>query len=229
MKLTFTFLVINYLLLIIGRLYQFDDSTFLWTHYSTMLPLIWLIAPICIIVFLCRRFRQKWIYIGSTLALHVFMTIWINYIGDISAKFTFGKPAIYPGQGGHFVVVNSPQGQQTLIDLIMNYFKQHPFDKNSDEYSAVFYEESVDSPLSGKRPLAHWWDQSMLSEYQKYQNTEDHQLAFMKYFNRSKYKGFNGLTRFWLYNGYAFNCNGDPSEMNLFDIKADGSSHLTCD
>ncbi|WP_220087622.1 hypothetical protein, partial [Lonsdalea populi] len=40
MKLTFAFLVMNYLLLIIGRLYQFDDSTFLWTHYSTMLPLM---------------------------------------------------------------------------------------------------------------------------------------------------------------------------------------------
>ncbi|MFP1937056.1 hypothetical protein ACLED3_17030, partial [Lonsdalea quercina] len=111
MKLTFIFLIINYLLLIIGRLYQFDDSTFLWSHYSTMLPLMWLIAPICIIVFLCRRFRQKWIYIGSTLALHVFMTVWVNDIGDISAKFTFGTTTIYPGQDGRFIVVNPPHGQ----------------------------------------------------------------------------------------------------------------------
>ncbi|MFP1933850.1 hypothetical protein ACLED3_00320, partial [Lonsdalea quercina] len=111
MKLTFAFLVMNYLLLIIGRLYQFDDSTFLWSHYSTMLPLIWLIAPICIIVFLCHRFRHKWFYIGSTLALHVFMTVWVNYIGDISAKFTFGTTTIYPGQDGRFIVVNPPHGQ----------------------------------------------------------------------------------------------------------------------
>ncbi|AXW88363.1 hypothetical protein AU509_01385 [Lonsdalea britannica] len=74
MKFTLILLIINYLLLIIGRLFQFDDSTFLWTYYSTILPLIWLIAPICIIVFLRRRFRRKWIYIGSTLALHVFMS-----------------------------------------------------------------------------------------------------------------------------------------------------------
>ncbi|MFP1785417.1 hypothetical protein [Lonsdalea quercina] len=229
MRTTLIFLVLNYLLLIIGRLYQFDDSTFLWSHYSTMLPLMWLIAPICIIVFLCRRFRQKWIYIGSTLALHVFMTVWINYIGDISAKFTFGKPAIYPGQGGHFVVVNPPQGQQALIDLIMNYFKQHPFDKNSDEYSAVFYEKSVDSPLSGKRPLAHWWDQSMLTEYQKYQDTGDHEIAVMTFYNKKNDKDLNGITEFWLYNDYAHRCNGEPFEANIVYIKPDGSRRLICD
>ncbi|MFP1772029.1 hypothetical protein ACLECW_04335, partial [Lonsdalea quercina] len=58
-----------------------------------------------------RRFRQKWIYIGSTLALHVFMTVWVNDIGDISAKFTFGTTTIYPGQDGRFIVVNPPHGQ----------------------------------------------------------------------------------------------------------------------
>ncbi|WP_139823980.1 hypothetical protein, partial [Lonsdalea iberica] len=112
-----------------------------------MLPLIWLIAPICIIVFLCRRFRQKWIYIGSTLALHVFMTVWINYIGDMPTKFSFGKPAIYPGKEGHFMVLNSPQGQQALIGLTMNYFEQHPFDSMDDEYYTDFHRRNVDTPV----------------------------------------------------------------------------------
>ncbi|MFP1793671.1 hypothetical protein ACLEC3_13670 [Lonsdalea quercina] len=230
MNFTFAFLVVNYLILVVGRLYQFDADSFLYMHYSTMLPLMLVLSPVCTLIFLRRRFAHKWRFVGWNTFLYAFTLLWINYIGPASAYLSFSKPTMRLAENNvHYVINNPPKGQHALIDLIMDYFAQHPFDKSSDEYSAVFYEESVDSPLSGKRPLAHWWDQSMLSEYQKYQNTEDHQLAFMIYFNRSKFRGFNGLTRFWLYNGYAFNCNGDPSEMNLFDIKPDGSRRSICD
>lgn len=230
MNFTFAFLVVNYLLLVVGRLYQFDDDSFLYMHYSTMLPLILILSPVCTLVFIRRRFAHKWRYAGWNTFLYAFTLLWINYIGPASAYLSFSAPTIRPTENNvHYVINNPPKEQNALIDLIMDYFKKHPFDKSGDEYSAVFYEKSVDSPLSGKKPLAHWWDQSMLSEYQKYQNTEDHQLAFMTYFNRSKYKDFDGLTRFWLYNGYAFNCNGEPSEMNILDIESDGSRHLTCD
>ncbi|WP_181457987.1 hypothetical protein, partial [Lonsdalea populi] len=104
-----------------------------------------------------------------------------------------------------------------------------PFDKNSDEYSAVFYKESVDSPLSGNRPLAHWWDQSMLTEYQKYQDTVNYELASMVFFNKKNDAYFNGLTRFWLYNDYAYACNDHQSEVNIIDIKSNGTQTPTCD
>ncbi|MFP1734067.1 hypothetical protein ACLEC1_14835 [Lonsdalea quercina] len=227
MKLTFTFLVMNYLLLIIGRLYQFDNSTFLWTHYSTMLPLIWLIAPICIIVFLCRRFRQKWIYIGSTLALHVFMTIWINYIGDISAKFSFGKPAIYPGKEGHFVVVNPPQGQQALIDLMMSYFEQHPFDRTEEEYYTNFYRRSVDTPINGKIPLAHWWDQSPTGPYQHYIDVSNYSIASFSSFNRYSSGEPRGTIRIWLTGDYDYSC--EKNQTAIVNIKPDGTQKPTCD
>ncbi|MFP1741791.1 hypothetical protein [Lonsdalea quercina] len=227
MKLTFAFLVINYLLIIIGRLYQFDDSTFLWTHYSTMLPLIWIIAPICIIVFLCHRFRHKWIYIGSTLALHVFMTVWINYIGDISAKFTFGTTTIYPGQNGRFVVVNPPKGQQALIDLIMKYFEQHPFDKKEDEYYASFYHRSVDSPVSGEIPLTHWWDQSPTGPDEQYLDITNYRIASFASFHGPNTGEPSGTMRIWLTGDYDYSC--EKNQTAIVTIKPDGTQKPTCD
>ncbi|MFP1814697.1 hypothetical protein ACLEC2_02575 [Lonsdalea quercina] len=227
MKFTLVFLVINYLLLIIGRVYQFDDSTFLWTHYSTMLPLIWLIAPICIIVFLCRRFRQKWIYIGSTLALHVFMTVWVNYIGDISAKFTFGKPAIYPSQMGHFVVVNPPQGQQVLIDLIMKYFEQHPFDRTEEEYYTNFYRRSVDTPVNGKITLTHWWDQSPTGPDPRYIDTFDYSIASFASFNRDKTGKPRNTLSIWLNGDYGYKC--EKNETTIVIIEPNKPQDPTCD
>ncbi|MFP1917302.1 hypothetical protein ACLEEK_00010 [Lonsdalea quercina] len=226
MRTTLIFLVLNYLLIIIGRLYQFDDSTFLWTHYSTILPLIWLIAPICIIVFLCRRFRHKWIYIGSTLALHVFMTVWINYIGDISAKFTFGTTTIHPGQDGRFIVVNPPHGQQALINLIMSYFEQHPFDKKEDRYYASFYRRSVDTPISGEIPLAHWWDQSPTGPYEHNLNTIDYRMAAFASFNNLNTSELPGTMRIWFDGDYYFKC--DKNEFNIVDVQSNGTQDPTC-
>ena len=230
MNLTFAFLTVNYLLLVVGRLYQFDEDSFWYMHYSTMLPLMIFLSPVCTLIFILRRFAHKWRYLGWNIFLYAFTLLWINYIGPISAYLSFSEPKIRLTENTvHYVINNPPKGQHVLIDLIMDYFKQHPFDKNSDEYSAVFYEGSVDSPLSGKRPLAHWWDQSMLSEYQKYQDTSDHEIAFMTFFNRKNDKDLNGITEFWLYNDYAYHCNGGPSEVNIIYIKPDGSRRLICD
>ncbi|OSN03392.1 hypothetical protein AU512_16655 [Lonsdalea iberica] len=230
MNFTFAFLVVNYLLLIVGRLYQFDDDSFFYMHYSTMLPLILILSPVCTLFFICRRFVHKWRYAGWNTFLYAFTLLWINYIGPVSAYFSYSAPTIRLAENKlHYVINNPPIGQQALIDLVMNYFKQHPFDKNSDEYSAVFYQESVDSPLSGKRPLAHWWDQSMLTEYQKYQDTVNYELASMTFFNKRKDAYFNGLTRFWLYNDYAHACNGHQPEVNIIDIKSNGTQDPTCD
>ncbi|MFP1873472.1 hypothetical protein ACLEDV_16145 [Lonsdalea quercina] len=230
MNFTFAFLVVNYLILVVGRLYQFDADSFLYMHYSTMLPLMLVLSPVCTLIFLRRRFAHKWRFVGWNTFLYAFTLLWINYIGPVSAYLSFSTPTIKLTENKlHYVINNPPKGQQALIDLIMNYFKQHPFDKNGDEYSAVFYEKSVDSPLSGKRPLAHWWDQSMLTEYQKYQDTGDHEIAVMTFYNKKNDRDLNGITEFWLYNDYAHRCNGEPSEANIVYIKPDGSRHLICD
>ncbi|MFP1761602.1 hypothetical protein [Lonsdalea quercina] len=230
MNFTFAFLVVNYLILVVGRLYQFDEDSFLYMHYSTMLPLMLVLSPVCTLIFLRRRFSYKWRFVGWNTFLYAFTLLWINYIGPASAYLSFSKPTIRLAENNvHYVINNPPKGQHALIDLIMDYFAQHPFDKSSDEYSAVFYEESVDSPLSGKRPLAHWWDQSMLTEYQKYQDTGDHEVAVMTFYSKKNDKYINGITEFWLYNDYAHNCNGEPSEANIVYIKPDGSRRLICD
>ena len=230
MKFILIFLAINYFLLMIGRLYQFDDESLLFMHYSIMLPLICLMGPICTIVFVCSRHHFKWRYANWNTFLYTFTLLWINCIGPLSAYLSFSEPTIRLTENNvHYVINNPPKGQCALIDLIMDYFKQHPFDKNSDEYSAIFYEENIDSPPSGKRPLAHWWDQAMLSEYQKYQDTVNYELASVTFFNKKNDTYFNGLTRFWLYNDYAHTCNEHQSAVNIIDIESDGTQTPSCD
>ncbi|RAT11924.1 MULTISPECIES: hypothetical protein [Lonsdalea] len=228
MNFTFAFLVVNYLLLVVGRLYQFDENSFFYMHYSTMLPLIWVISPISTLVFICSRHRLKWRYAGGNILLHVFTALWINYIGPISAAMSFGSPTIVPvGDNENYVVFNAPKGQQAIIDLVMLYFKQHPFDKNQEEFSAVFKRKSIDTPINGKRPLAHWWNESMTGPSPKYIYTGDYEITAMTYFNKKNHHYLKELTRFWFNNGYRKSCA--ENENNIVDIKSNGSQDPTCD
>ncbi|MFP1828735.1 hypothetical protein ACLEDP_03095 [Lonsdalea quercina] len=68
----------------------------------------------------------------------------------------------------------------------------------------------------------------MLTEYQKYQDTVNYELASMV-FSIKNDAYFNGLTRFWLYNDYAHACNDHQSEVNIIDMKSNGTQHPTCD
>ncbi|MFP1928584.1 hypothetical protein ACLEE4_07565 [Lonsdalea quercina] len=228
MNFTFAFLVVNYLLLVVGRLHQFDEDSFLYMHYSTMLPLIWVVSPVSTLVFICSRHRLKWHYAGGNILLHVFTALWINYIGPISAAMSFGPPSIVPaGDKGNYVVINAPKGQQAIIDLVMAYFKQHPFDKNQEEFSAVFKKKSIDTPTNGKRPLAHWWNESMTGPSPKYGCTIEYEIAVMGYFNKKINDELKDLMRFWFSNSYERIC--DKNEFNIVDVQSNGTQDPTCD
>ncbi|WP_139824002.1 hypothetical protein [Lonsdalea britannica] len=167
-----------------------------------------------------------WQHAGAS-CLHVFMTVWINYIGDISAKFTFGAAAIYPSQDERFVVVNPPQGQQALIDLIMKYFEQHPFDKKEDRYYASFYRRSVDTPISGEIPLTHWWDQSPTGPDEHYLDITDYRISSFASFHNVNIKGLRGIMRFWFSNSYNLTC--EKNQNSIVDITPNGTQDPTCD
>lgn len=228
MNFTFAFLVVNYLLLVVGRLYQFDENSFFYIHYSTMLPLIWVISPISTLVFICSRHRFKWRYAGGNILLHVFTALWINYIGPISAAMSFGTPSIVSvDENDNYVVINAPKGQQALISLIMSYFMQHPFDKTQEEFSAEFRLLSVDTPTSGEIPLAHWWNESMTGPSPKYTDTSEYRISGMTYFNKKNDSYLKEITRFWFNNSYRKSCT--ENENNIVDIKSNGIQDLTCD
>ena len=227
MNFTFIFLVINYLLLVVGRLYQFDEDSFLYIHYSTMLPLIWVMSPISTLVFICSRHRLKWRYAGGNVLLHVFTALWINYIGPISAAVSFGSPTIVSvGDNENYVVINAPKGQQAMIDLVMAYFKQHPFDKSQEEVNAIFKKKSIDTPTNGKRQLTHWWNESMTGPTPKYIYTGDYEIVAMTYFNKKDNSDLKMLTRFWFINDHELIC--DKNEFNIVDIQYNGAQDPVC-
>ncbi|OSN01438.1 hypothetical protein AU510_17380 [Lonsdalea britannica] len=227
MNITFAFLIINYLLLVIGRLHQFDENSFFYIHYSTMLPLIWVMSPISTLVFICSRHRLKWRYACGNVLLHVLTALWINYIGPISAAVSFGSPTIVSvGDNENYVVINAPKGQQAMIDLVMAYFKQHPFDKNQEEVNAVFKKKSIDTPTNGKRQLSHWWNEPMTGPTPKYIYTGDYEIVAMTYFNKKNNNDLKMLTRFWFVNGYELTC--DKNEFNIVDVQLNGAQDPTC-
>ncbi|AXW85700.1 MULTISPECIES: hypothetical protein [Lonsdalea] len=227
MKKTFIFLVINYLLVMLERLYSFNNETLFWDHYSIIVPLSWFITPICTLVFL---FSKKWRYAICTVLLHVAMLLWINHIGPFSTHFFFGTPLIEKRQGYEFyidvsgergydyIVTSPPKSQRAFTALIADYFSKHPL--GNKDYSGVLYIKSIDTMSNGKIAKAHWWDQPMRGRALIDADISEYEIATVANLE-------DGSLKIWFIGGYGVTCENNQSGNVI--IKPDGTHTPTCD